>query len=68
MFFTVVLSLVSLLGYLQYWRKNFSKSSQSLPMRENTTLLEENKMAEDKAKSSVDEAGGNDSKVFGLFL
>ena len=25
-------------------------------------------MAEDEAKSSVDEAGGNDSKVFGLFL
>ena len=33
MFFTVVLSLVSLLGYLQYWRKNVSESSQSLPMR-----------------------------------
>ena len=25
-------------------------------------------MAEDKAKSSLDEAGSNDSKVFGLFV
>ena len=33
----------------------------------NTTLLKQSKMAEDKTKSSPDEAGGNDSKVFSLF-
>ena len=30
-------------------------------------LLKQNKMTEDKAKGSPDEAGGNDSKVFTLF-
>ena len=33
----------------------------------NTTLLKQSKMAEDKTKSSPDEARGNDSKVFSLF-
>ena len=33
----------------------------------NTTLLKQSKMAEDKTKSSPDEAGGYDSKVFSLF-
>ena len=45
----------------------FTNLNNSKYRQGNTTLLKQNKMAEDKAKSSPDEAGGNDSKVFVLF-